>query len=54
MKQVMIAFLCIAYFGVQNTFAQNNKDIILGSEFIINSDILNEDRTCLMKTNRKH
>ncbi len=48
MKQVMIAFLCIALFGAQNTFAQNNKEIILGSEFIINSGILDEDRTCLI------
>ncbi len=46
MKHLMIAFFCIIIFGVQTVFAQNNKDIIIGSKFIINSSILDEDRTC--------
>ena len=48
MKHVIIAFFCIIFLGVQTVFAQNNKDIIIGSKFIINSNILNEDRTCLI------
>ena len=48
MKNLIIAFLCIILFGVQSTFGQNKKDIIIGSEFVINSSILNEDRICLI------
>jgi hypothetical protein len=46
MKHLMIAFFCIIIFEVQTVFAQNNKDIIIGSKFIINSSILDKDRTC--------
>ena len=35
-------------FGVQTAFGQNEKDIIIGSKFTINSSILNEERTCLI------
>ena len=44
----MIAFFYTIIFGAQNVLAQNNKDIVIGSEFIINSNILDEDRTCLI------
>ena len=48
MKNIIIAFFYILLFGVQTTFCQNKTDIIIGSEFIINSNILAEDRTCLI------
>tara|TARA_R110000787_G_scaffold86285_4_gene184017 strand:+ start:7661 stop:8491 length:831 start_codon:yes stop_codon:yes gene_type:complete len=48
MKHLMIAFFCIITFGVQTLFAQNKDDIITESKFIINSRILDEDRTCLI------
>ncbi len=35
-------------FGAQTLYSQNDKDIIIGSEFIINSSILTEYRTCLI------
>ena len=43
-----MAFFSVLLFGLQTTFGQNETDIILGSEFTINSSILNEDRTCLI------
>lgn len=43
-----MAFFSTLLFGLQTTFGQNENDIILGSEFAINSSILNEDRTCLI------
>ncbi len=51
-KQTMRTFtfviLCILLFGAQTTFGQNKTDIIIGSQFIIKSSILNEERTCLI------
>ena len=47
-KQLMIAFVGIIIFGVQTICAQQNNDIIAGHKFIINSTILNEDRTILI------
>ena len=51
-KQTMRTFtfviLCILLFGAQTTFGQNKTDIIIGSQFIIKSNILNEERTCLI------
>ena len=43
----MIAF-CIILSGAQAVLAQNNQDIIIGSKFLINSSILDEERTCLI------
>lgn len=48
MKNLIIAFIYLLLFGVQTTFGQSNKDIIIGSKFIINSSILDEERTCLI------
>ena len=48
MKRLLMAFFSVLLFGLQTTFGQNETDIILGSEFTINSSILNEDRTCLI------
>ena len=48
MKHFLMAFLSALLFGLQTTYGQNETDIILGSEFTINSNILNEDRTCLI------
>ena len=48
MKHLVIVFFCIIICGVQAVFAQQNNDIIIGSKFIINSSILDEDRTCLI------
>jgi hypothetical protein len=48
MKNIIISFLCIILFGLQTVFSQNNKEIIIGSKFIINSSILDEDRTYLI------
>jgi len=48
MKYLIIAFFYILLFGAQTTFGQNKTDIIIGSTFIINSSILDEDRTCLI------
>lgn len=48
MKHLIIAFIYILLLGVQTTFGQNKTDIIIGSKFIINSSILDEERTCLI------
>ena len=48
MKHFLITFFAVLLFGLQTTLGQNKTDIILGSEFTINSSILNEDRTCLI------
>lgn len=48
MKHLIIAFIYIILLGVQTTFGQNKTDIIIGSKFIINSSILDEERTCLI------
>ena len=34
--------------GLQTTFGQNETDIIMGSKFVIKSNILDEERTCLI------
>ncbi|CAM1349847.1 alpha/beta hydrolase [Tenacibaculum ascidiaceicola] len=34
--------------GLQTTFGQNETDIIMGSKFVIKSNILGEERTCLI------
>lgn len=47
MKRIFISCL-ILLFGVQSIFSQNSTDILAGSWFTINSNILNEDRTCLI------
>ncbi|MCG2462175.1 alpha/beta hydrolase [Flavobacteriaceae bacterium F89] len=38
----------ILLFGVQTTFGQTKTDIIIGSKFVIKSNILDEKRTCLI------
>jgi len=43
-----MAFLSALLFGFQTTYGQKETDLILGSEFAINSSILNEERTCLI------
>jgi predicted alpha/beta superfamily hydrolase len=48
MKNLILAFFYILLFGVQAVYSQNNKGIIKRSDFIINSSILNEGRTCLI------
>lgn len=48
MKHFKIVFFYIFLFSLQTIIAQNETDIILGSKFIINSSILNEERTCLI------
>ncbi len=48
MRILTLAILCILVFGAQNTIGQNKTDIILGSPFTIKSNILNEERTCLI------
>lgn len=48
MKHVKIALIYMLLLGVQSSFGQNETDIILGSEIIIQSNILNEERTCLI------
>jgi len=34
--------------GLQTTFGQNETDILMGSKFLIKSNILDEERTCLI------
>lgn len=48
MKQLTTAFSFIFIFGIQNLFAQQNNDILVGSKFNIYSSILDENRTCLI------
>ena len=48
MKRLIVTFFCILLFGAQTVYAQNNKAIIIGSKFVINSSILDEDRMCLI------
>ena len=48
MKNLIITFFYILLFGVQTTFGQNETDIIIGSKFVIKSNILDEERTCLI------
>ena len=48
MKNLSIVFLYILLFGVQTAFGQNKTDIIIGNKIVIESNILEEDRTCLI------
>lgn len=49
MKNLTFVILYILLSGVQTTFGQNETDdIIVGSKFVIKSNILDEERTCLI------
>ncbi|MFZ6665237.1 alpha/beta hydrolase [Peijinzhouia sedimentorum] len=48
MKNLTFVLLYILLLGVQTTFGQNNTDIKIGSNFSIYSNILDEERTCLI------
>ncbi|PHN99948.1 esterase, partial [Rhodobacteraceae bacterium 4F10] len=51
MKKTMrsLTFVILYIFsGLQTTFGQNETDIIMGSKFVIKSNILGEERTCLI------
>jgi len=48
MKILTFVILYILLSGVQTTFGQNETDIIVGSKFVIKSNILDEERTCLI------
>jgi predicted alpha/beta superfamily hydrolase len=48
MRTLTFVALCILLFGAQTAFGQNKRDIIIGSQFIIKSSILDEERTCLI------
>jgi predicted alpha/beta superfamily hydrolase len=47
-KYLISSLLSILIFGIHAALSQHNKNIIIGSKFIINSSILDEDRTCLI------
>ena len=49
MKNLTFVILYILLSGVQTTFGQHETDdIIVGSKFVIKSNILDEERTCLI------
>jgi predicted alpha/beta superfamily hydrolase len=48
MKQLVIPFFYIFIFSVQPLLGQSKKDRIIENKFIIYSNILNENRTCLI------
>ncbi|ASV30724.1 alpha/beta hydrolase [Maribacter cobaltidurans] len=48
MKKITFVISYILLLGIQTTFGQSKKDIIIGSRFIIKSNILDEERTCLI------
>jgi hypothetical protein len=48
MKNLTFVILYILLLGVETAFGQNKTDMLLGSKFIIKSNILNEERTCLI------
>ncbi|MBU3012684.1 alpha/beta hydrolase [Polaribacter vadi] len=48
MKNLTFVILYILLSGVQTIFGQNETDIIVGSKFVIKSNILDEERTCLI------
>ena len=48
MKNLTFIVLYILLTGVQTTVGQNKTDIVLGSKFVIKSNILDEERTCLI------
>ena len=48
MKQIATPFFYILLFGIQSLLSQSATDAVIGNKFIIHSNILNEDRTCLI------
>lgn len=48
MKSFTYFILYILLSGVLTTFGQNKEDIVIGSKFVIKSNILDEERTCLI------
>jgi len=48
MRTLTLVILCILVFGTQTTIGQNKTDIIIGNQFTIKSNILSEERTCLI------
>jgi predicted alpha/beta superfamily hydrolase len=48
MKNLTFVILYIFLSGVQTTLGQSETDIIIGSKFVIKSNILDEERTCLI------
>lgn len=48
MKNLTFVILYMLLLGVQTTFGQNTEDIVIGSTFVIKSNILDEERTCLI------
>ena len=48
MKNLIFVILCILLSVVNTTIGQNKTDIVLGSKFVIQSNILDEERTCLI------
>jgi predicted alpha/beta superfamily hydrolase len=48
MRNLAYVILYIVLLGVQTTFGQNKADIVIGSKFVIKSNILDEERTCLI------
>ncbi len=48
MKNLTFVILYIFLSGVQTTIGQNKTDLLLGSKFVIQSNILDEERTCLI------
>jgi predicted alpha/beta superfamily hydrolase len=48
MKQLVIPFFYIFIFSVQPLLGQSKKDRIIENKFIIYSNIINENRTCLI------
>lgn len=48
MKNLTFVILYILLLGVQTTFGQNKTDIVIGSKFVVKSNILDEERTCLI------
>ena len=48
MKNYIIPFFYILLFALQTSFGQNKTEIIIGSKFVIKSNLLDEERTCLI------
>ena len=48
MKKLTFVILSILLSAIQVTFGQNKTDITIGSKFVIQSNILDEERTCLI------
>lgn len=47
MKYSLLTII-ILFLGVQTSYSQQNSDILLGTKFIIHSNILDEDRICIV------